>query len=401
MATFRSPVIWKRLRWIGGLVLAAVVLVWAFRPAPVPVDLASVQKGALQVTVDEEGETRVRDRYVVSAPVPGRVRRIELEPGDRVTAGKTVLAMFEPPDPALLDSRTRLELQGRARAAESAVGGARAERERVAADLEFARRELERHKALFAAGAVSRDAFEAAERQVRTLEEAMRSAEFNVRTAQHQLEVARASLMQGRGGAGTPIRLTSPVDGVVLRRMQESEAVVAIGQPLVEIGDVAHLEIVSDLLSTAAVRVQSGQPVLVEQWGGDRPLRGRVRRVEPSGFTKISALGVEEQRVNVLIDLEDPREVWQKLGDGYRVEVRIIVWRREDVLKVPTSSLFRQGTGWAVYRVENRKAVRQAVDAGQQNGLEAEIRSGLQEGQTIIVFPSDEVEDGVSVQSRR
>jgi HlyD family secretion protein len=360
-----------------------------------------VQKGALQVTVDEEGETRVRDRYVVSAPVPGRMRRIELEPGDRVTAGKTVLAMFEPPDPALLDTRTRAELQGRARAAESAVGAARAERERVAANLEFARRELQRHEALLAAGAVSRDAFEAAERQVRTLQEAMRSAEFNVRTAQHQLEVARASLMQGRGGAGTPIRLTSPVDGVVLRRMQESEAVVAIGQPLIEIGDVAHLEIVSDLLSTAAVRVQPGQPVLVEQWGGDRPLGGRVRRVEPSGFTKISALGVEEQRVNVIIDFDEPRDVWQTLGDGYRVEVRVIVWRRDGVLKVPTSSLFRQGAGWAVYRVENRKAVRQAVDAGQQNGLEAEIRSGLQEGQTIIVFPSDEVGDGVSVQSRR
>ena len=401
MATYRSLGRSRKLRWIAGLVLLALVLAWAFRPAPVPVDVALAQKGALQVTVDEEGETRVRDRFVVSAPVPGRMRRIELEPGDRVAARTTVLAMFEPADPALLDTRTRAELQARARAAESAVGGARAERGRVAADLEFARRELERHRALFAAGAVPRDAFEAAERQVKALEEAMRSAEFNIRTAQHQLELARASLIPGRSGPGAAIRLTSPVDGVVLRRLQESEAVVPIGQPLIEVGDLDHLEIVSDLLSTAAVRVQAGQPVRVEQWGGDRPLRGRVRRVEPSGFTKISALGVEEQRVNVLIDLEEPRENWRRLGDGYRVEVRIIVWEGAAVLKVPTSSLFRHGAGWAVYRVENGKAVRQTVETGQQNGLEAEIKSGLQEGQTIVVFPGDDVEDGVSVQRRR
>jgi HlyD family secretion protein len=192
----------------------------------------------------------------------------------------------------------------------------------------------------------------------------------------------------------------SPIDGVVLRRLQQSEAVVATGQPLLEIGDVARLEIVSDLLSTAAVRVRPGQKVLIEQWGGDKPLIGRVRRVEPSGFTKISALGVEEQRVNVVIDLESPPDEWPSLGDGYRVEVRVVVWEKDRVLKVPTSSLFRHEGRWAVFRVEHERAVRRIVDIGQRSGLEAEVLSGLQQGDRIIVYPSDQVTDGVKVVAR-
>jgi HlyD family secretion protein len=390
----------RLLRWIVGIVGVALLLAWAFSPAPVLVDLATVEKGSLQVTVDEEGETRVRDRFVVSAPVPGQMRRIELEPGDRVEAGKTVLAVLEPADPALLDTRTRAELQARVRAAESTIGAARAERERVAADLEFARRELERHTSLHKVGAVSREALDQAERAVRILEEAMRSAEFNARTAQHQLETARASLIQRPAGTGAVIRVTSPIDGTVLRRLQESETVVTIGQPLLEVGDLERLEIVSDLLSTAAVRVRPEQPVLIEHWGGDRPLRGRVRRVEPSGFTKISALGVEEQRVNTVIDFDEPRESRPRLGDGYRVEVRIIVLERQGITKVPTSSLFRDSGGWAVYRVADGRASLQAVEVGVQNGTEAEIRSGLQPGQVVIVFPSDDVADGARVERR-
>jgi HlyD family secretion protein len=354
----------------------------------------------MMVTVDEEGETRVRDRYVVSAPVPGQVRRIELEPGDAVSAGRTVLAVFEPTDPALLDVRTRAEITARVRAAESSVGGARAERQRVAADLAFARKELERYRELASQGIASRERLEAAERQVTTLEEALRSAEFNIRTAEHQQEVARATLTQRTGRPGTLIRLTSPVNGVVLRRLQESEAVVAIGQPLIEVGDLDRLEIVSDLLSTAAVKVQEGQAVMIEQWGGEWPLHGRVRRIEPSGFTKISALGVEEQRVNTIVDITETRDKWRKLGDGYRVEVRIVVWQRDSVMKVPTSSLFRYEDRWAVYRVAQGRAVRQFVAVGQQNGLEAEIRSGIEPGQTIIVFPSDDIDNGVAVVPR-
>jgi HlyD family secretion protein len=393
---FRS----RALRLTVLIVAVALLVVWALRPAAVPVDVATAARGALLITVDEEGETRVRDRYVVSAPVPGRMRRIELEPGDPVKAGTTVLAMFEPADPALLDARTRAEVQARVQAAESSVGGARAERQRVAADLEFAQRELKRYQDLDREGLTSRDRVEAFERQVRTLEESLRSAEFGVRTAEHQLEVARASLLQRRSNAGTPMRLTSPVDGVVLRRLQESESVVPIGQPLIEIGNLSQLEIVADLLSTAAVRVRAGQPVMIEQWGGPHPLAARVRRVEPSGFTKISALGVEEQRVNVIMDFEGAPHDWPTLGDGYRVEVRVIVSQRDNVVKVPASSLFRHDGEWAVFTVAGGKAIRRPVEVGEQNGLEAEVRSGLDAGETVIMFPSDDVEDGVMVVPR-
>jgi HlyD family secretion protein len=381
------------------LVLGAIV-VWAFMPAAVQADFATVQKGTLQVTVEDEGRTRVRDRYVVSAPVPGRMQRIELEPGDPVVAGKTVVARFAPTDPALLDVRTRAELEARARAAESAVGAARADRERIQSELKFAQAELKRAKELVAGGAIAARELEDVQRQVTTLERALESAEFAIRTAVHQLELARASLMQTRAGSVATIPLVTPVSGVVLRLLQESARVVPTGEPLLEIGNLDDLEIVADFLSTAVVNVKAGQPVLIEQWGGDKALRGRVRRVEPSGFTKISALGVEEQRVNVLIDFEEPREVQERLGDGYRVEARIVVWSKDNVLKVPTSSLFRDGTQWAVYKVVDSTAQRQLVDVGQHSGLEAEVLSGLAEGDQIVVYPSDAIRPGVELARR-
>lgn len=382
------------------VVVLGAILVWAFSPAPLPADFATVARGALKVTVEEEARTRVRDRYIVSAPLPGRMRRIELEPGDPVVAGKTVLALFQPTDPALLDVRTRAELAARVKAAEAALGGARAEVERIKADLAFAQSELKRAHGLVEEKVLAPRELEAAERQSQSLARSLQSAEFSVRAAEYQLEVARASLLQTRGGSAGAIPLYSPVNGVVLRRLHESEAVVPIGQPLIEVGDLNDLEIVSDLLSSAAVKVQAGQPVAIEQWGGDKALRGRVRRVEPSGFTKISALGVEEQRVNVVVDFDEPRSVWQRLGDGYRVEVRIIVWSAADVLKVPTSSLFRHEAAWAVYVVENGVAVRRLVEVGQRSGLEAEVVGGLTAGERIIVYPSDAIRDGVKVAAR-
>lgn len=380
------------------LVLAAVGY-WAFRPSPVPADFASVQRGALHVTVNEEGRTRVRDRYVVSAPVPGRMRRIELEPGDPVVARKTIIAQFEPSAPALLDVRTRAELEARVMAAESAVGGARAERERLRAERAFAESELKRARQLQAEKVISARELDVAERQAQTVERAVQSADFAVRTAEYQLQQARASLMPSRSGGGL-IPLFSPVDGVVLRRLQESEAVVPTGQALLEIGNVGDLEIVADLLSSAAVRVRAGQPVVIEQWGGDKPLRGRVRRVEPSGFTKISALGVEEQRVNTIVDFEDDADSRPAIGDGYRVEVRIIVSSRENVLKVPVSSLVRSGSDWALYVVDNDHASRRVVQLGERNSLEAEVTGGLSGSERIIVFPSDAITDGVKVTAR-
>ena len=389
----------KRLLKIGlVLIVLAGLGYWAFRPAAVPADFATVQRGVLLVTVNEEGRTRVRDRYVVSAPVPGRMRRIELEPGDPVVARKTVVSLFEPSAPALLDVRVRAELEARVQAADSALGGARAERERMRAERVFAESELKRSRQLLAEKVISAREFEVAERQAQTVERALQSADFAVRTAEYQLQQARASLTPSRGG-GAAIPLYSPVDGVVMRRLQESETVVPAGQPLLEIGNVGDLEIVSDLLSSAAVRVRAGQRVLIEQWGGDTPLGGRVRRVEPSGFTKISALGVEEQRVNAIVDFEDPPKD-RAIGDGYRVEVRIIVSSRDNVLKVPVSSLIRQGSDWALYVVENDRASRRIVQVGERNGLEAEIAGGLSGGERIIVYPSDAITDGVKVTSR-
>ena len=381
-------------------VLAAVGL-WAFRPQPVPADFGIVERGPLEVTVEEEGRTRVRDRYVVSAPLPGHMTRVELDAGDPVVAGKTVLAQFQAADPALLDLRTRAELEARLRAAESAVGGSRAERDRIGTELSFAQTQLKRAQQLVEDRVISRVELETTLRQVETLERALQSAEFAVRTAQHQVELARASLLQVRTDRrGALIPLYSPVDGVVLRILQESESVVPTGQPLLEVGNLDDLEIVSDLLSSAAVGVKPGQLVHIEQWGGARPLRGRVRRVEPSGFTKISALGVEEQRVNVIVDFDEPREGWRSLGDGYRVEVRIVTWRGEDVLKVPTSSLFRHDSKWAVYTVEEGRAHRQEIEIGERNGLEAQVLSGLEPGDRIVVYPSEAIEDGVKVEAR-
>jgi HlyD family secretion protein len=390
-------------RWwkIAVAVIVVVALgVWAFTPSPVPADIVTVTRGDIEVTVNEEGRTRVRDRFVVSAPLPGRMERIELEPGDPVVAGKTAVAQFRPTPPALLDVRTRAELEARVKAAQSAAGGARADRERIQAELKFARAELQRAQTLVEERVIAPREIEAAERQVETFERALQSAEFGIRTAEHQLEVARASLIQSRGSSAAAIPLYSPVNGVVLRVVQESAAVVPTGQPLVEIGDVSDLEIVSDLLSNAAVRVRAGQVVRIEQWGGEKPLHGRVRLVEPSGFTKISALGVEEQRVNTIIDFEDPPEARQGIGDGYRVEVRIIVDARKDVLTIPTSSLIRSGEAWAVYVVENDRAVRRMVQLGQRSGLAAEVTGGLSETERIIVYPSDSITDGVAVTPR-
>ena len=391
----------RLFRVLLGVAVVGGLGFWAFRPQPAPADFASVERGALDVTVEDEGRTRVRDRYVVSAPLPGRMHRIELEPGDPVVARKTVVAQFEPADPALLDVRTRAELQGRVRAAEAAVGGARSELERVRTELTFAQAELKRALKLVEDRVIAKRELEVTERQVKTLERALQSAEFAVRTSEHQLEVARSSLVQSRStGGGSLTPLYSPIDGTVLRRLQESESVVPTGQPLLEIGDLANLEIVADLLSSAAVAVKAGQTTHIEQWGGDRALRGRVRRVEPSGFTKISALGVEEQRVNVLVDFDEPRDAWQSIGDGYRVEVRIVVWRKDDVIKVPTSSLFRHESKWAVYKLEGERAVRRAVEIGQRNGLEAEVLDGLQPGDRIVVYPSEAIGDGVKVRAR-
>lgn len=378
-----------------------VAFVLGMRPSPVPVDLAPVARGPLRVTLDEEGETRIRDRFVVSAPFTGRILRIDLDPGEPVRKGD-VLAILRPGEPDLLDVRSRASLEARVRSAQAALGRAKADRERARAELRFAESEFSRNNALGKQGIVSQERVDQAKLAVDTRRGALAATEYEVEAAEHELAAARASLLEAgdaRGGGLFEVR--SPVDGAVLRRLRESESVVAAGEPLLEVGDPRDLEIVSDLLSTDAAQLRPGQLVSIEQWGGETPLAARVRYVEPSGFTKISALGVEEQRVWVVMDLVDSPERRPSLGDGFRVEVRVVMWEGRDVLQVPTSSLFRDDQGWAVFAVENGKAVKRRVEAGHQNGTTAEVRSGLKEGDRVIVHPGAEVADGVAVEERK
>lgn len=397
-------------RFIKWAVLAALIggVAYLLRPSPVSADFGVVERGPLRVTVQEEGQTRVRQRYEISAPVAGTVLRIHLEPGDPVKAHQTLLARFRPSAPALLDLRTRAEAEARVKAAEAALRQARALRDEARTQLDFAGSRLKRAIELSEHRIISLDQLEAAQVEARVREKTLEAADSTLRRVQHEVDVARAALIQtgseatrtSAGGSQSAINIRSPVDGVVLRRLRESQAVVPAGEPLLDVGDPADLEIVSDLLSTDAVKVRPGNRVLIERWGGGEVLQGRVRRVEPSGFTKISALGVEEQRVNVIIDFEDPRAAWEALGDAYRVEVGIVIWESESVLKVPTSCLFRRGEEWCVFVVENAKAVRRVVKIGRKNGIEAEVLAGLSEGEQVVVHPSDAIIDGVSVVPR-
>jgi len=392
----------KLLRRAGTLALVAAVigaLVYAFRPQPIPVDIEEIVRGPMRVTIDEEGETRIRNRFVVSAPVSGRVLRIDLEPGDPVEAGRTVIASILPAEPAPLDVRTRAEALARVGQAEATLGRATANRAQITQQLEFAESQLRRYEDLLEAGLVPRESFDTVRAEARTLREAVNTADFEVRNAERAVAVAEAALVEAGGGAasGAAVTVRSPVDGVVLRRIRQSEAVVPMGDPLVEIGDVADIEVVSDLLSADAVRINPGDRVLIEEWGGDTVLEGRVRRVEPSGFTRLSALGVEEQRVNVIIDFVDREEAARHMGDGYRVEVRIVTWETADALKIPTGSLFRSEEEWKVFAVVDGHAEERGVEVGQRNGLEAQVLSGLSESDRVITHPSAAVADGLQV----
>ncbi len=386
-------------RVLAVIAVVAVVAALAFWPSSIEVDAVEVTRGPMQVTIDEEGETRVRQRFVVSAPVAGRLQRIELEPGDRVVRGQTVVARLTPAASPLLDTRTRAELTAASDAARAALGQAQAERDRAAAARDRARSTLRRQEELAKAGAVARDDLEAAETTVRSTEEAHRAAEFTVSRAEYELQLARARL-QAPAAGGRPVDVVAPVDGVVLKRLRESESVVPVGEPLLEIGDPSQIEIVADLLSTDAVRVPAHARVLIEQWGGSEPLEAVVRRVEPSGFMKVSALGVEEQRVNVVIDLADRSGQAHQLGDGYRVEVRVVVWQEADVVKVPVGSLFRSGDEWSAFVIDEGRTRLQRVQLGQRNDTEGQIVDGLQPGQTVVLHPPDTLTDGVRVTIR-
>jgi HlyD family secretion protein len=352
------------------------------------------------VTIDEEGRTRVRDRFVVAAPVAGRVLRIELEAGDAVKRG-SVVARVRAEQPPLLDARTRAEAGAAVESARAALGRARAEEQRARASLEQAQRELARTRDLAANELTTQRELDTRTADVRTAEEAVNAVVFAERAAASELGRAQARLAPSSPDVlGRVITVTAPADGVVLKRVRESESVVPAGDPLLEIGDPSQLEMVADLLSTDAVRVKPGARAMIDQWGGEGTLDARVRRVEPSGFTKISALGVEEQRVNVILDFVDPSKAWAALGDGYRVEVRIVIWESASVLKLPTSALFRVGERWTTYVMNGNRAHRTFVDIGHQTGQNVEVLSGLTEGAAVIVHPPDTLADNARVKER-
>lgn len=386
--------VWISVAIVGGLLAVAL---W---PKASPVDVSGLSRGPLVVTIDEEGRTRVRDRFVVSSPLAGRVLRIELEPGDRVTRGQ-VIARVRAEAPPLLDARTRAEAEAAVETARAALGQARAEEQRAKASLARAMRELERVRGLERENVVTKQEVDAREADALVAQESANAATFAVRAASSDLQRAEARLApSGPDVSGRVAIVVSPVDGVILKRVHESESVVPAGERLVEIGDPRRLEIVADLLSTDAVRVQPGARAIIEQWGGDKKLDAKVRRIEPSGFTKISALGVEEQRVNVVLDFTDPAAAWAALGDAYRVEVRIVTWEAADVLKVPTSALFRDGDQWAVYLVDRDRARRTIVELGHQTGQEAEVKSGPAADARVILHPGDSLTDGARVRPR-
>jgi len=385
----------KNKKLIASVLVVAAIVAVALWPKSMEVSVTHSERGPMQVTVDEDGETRVRDRFLVTAPVAGRVQRIEIEPGDLVVRGRTVLTRITPAESPLLDPRTRSELQAGVEAATAAVGQARAERQRASTAVERARSTLRRQQELMKAGAIAADALEAAETALASAEDGLRAAEFTERRTEYELQVARARL-SAPNAAGRSVEVLAQIDGTVLKRLRESEGVVPVGEPLVEIGEPERKEIVADLLSTDAVRVSPGAEVLIEQWGGGHPLHGRVRRVEPSGFMKVSALGVEEQRVNVIVNFADSSDA-VRLGDGYRVEVRIVLWKDDNVIKVPVGALFRQGEGWAVFVVEEGRVRRQTVQLGQRNENVGQITGGLEAGATIVLHPPDTLMDGARV----
>ena len=382
------------------IVASLVAVVLALRPRPVPVDVAPVALGPLAVVIEESGMTRVKDRYVVSAPAAGTVSRIALEPGDLVNEGD-VIAEIAPALSPLLDPRTRAESEARLGAALSAAQQARAEQARAEAAKQLADQELARVRKLVDGGALSVQALEQAEFQARMRTEELSSAAFAGKVAAEQVRGARAALGQGERGANARhVDVVAPASGQVLRVHQRSAGVVPAGAALVEVGDPAALEVVADLLTTDAVHVVPGTPVVLQGWGGDRAIAGRVRRIEPSAFTRPSALGVDEQRVNVIIALTERRDRWTALGDGYRVEARIVLWQQASVLTAPQGAVFRHGGGWVAFRVDHRTAHLVPVEIGHRGETQVEVLSGLADGALVAVHAGDRVKDGIGVEPR-
>ncbi len=401
----------RRLPWVLLLAGLGAAVVWGFWPVPVDVETATVTRGPLEVAVEEDGITRIREKYVVFAPVSGNLLRIDWDAGDEVARDESVLARIAPGDSSLLDPRAVAEAEARLRAAEAAREQAAAGLVRAKEAAELAEHRFDRVRELHRSNTITRDAFDEAEHGLRIARADVRSEEFGLRVADFEIELAKAALSwttpMTEDDAGTSVQsagdpllsIRAPVSGRVLRVLREDAGTVASGTPLVEIGEPRDLELVVDVLSTDAVRIDSGDLVHVRRWGGPHDLQAVVRLVEPAGFLEVSALGVEEQRVNVIADFVDTVEARGPLGDAYRIEARIVVESHPDVIRVPAGALFREGDEWFAFQVVDGRARRQQVEPGLSNGLETEIVRGLAVDDAVVLYPSDRIVDGVAVRT--
>ena len=394
----RSVVTWSAsialLVWVGS----------GLRQQPIEVETAKLVRGPLTLRIVEEGRTRVRHRYVIAAPLAGQLARVSLRVGDAVKAGETVLAHLEPLLPALLDPRGKAQAEAQALAADASLKRATESLAMAATAEKFAKQSWDRIAKLADIRSVSETDRDNTQRDAELKAREVRGAEFAVKVAAFEAEQAKAALLSWDAPASStksqPMKIAAPINGVVLKVMQESATVVSPGSQIMEIGDASDLEIEAEILSRDAVAIQPGADVIIDQWGGSEPLHARVRRVEPAAFTKISALGVEEQRVLVLSDLVEPPASARALGDRFRVEVRIATWHSDDVLLVPSGALFREGNEWKTYVRRDDKAMQQTLDIGHADGRNAEVLKGLNLGDEVLLHPPDAVKDGVLVKRR-
>lgn len=395
----------RRTLTIAATAVAIAVLAWLAWPAPVPVDLATISRGTMEVTVDDEARTRIRRIHTVSAPLTGTVLRPALEVGDSVTANETVVAVMKPAVPSFHDPRLHQELQSALSAATAGVALAEAERRRIEAAVNYSRLELRRIRALAGQGVLARSTLDKAVADVQTNEAALASSNAELLVRRNMRDSAATRLQNPAGtaetasGPGCCVQILSPATGQVLKLIQEGEAVVQAGTPLIDIGNPQDLEIVAELLSTDAVQVRQGQAVHIDGWGGPS-IEGRVKRVEPAGFLKVSALGIEEQRVRTIVDLTDPPSQWRSLGHDYRVIVHVVTWKGANVLTVPIGALFRANGKWAVYRNDAGRARAVEIVIGHRNDRVAEVLSGLSERDRVVLHAGDRVNDGTRITER-
>lgn len=390
----------KLLPWAIGLGVTAFV-VMGFLPKPVPVDVATVTTVPLTVSVLEEGKTRIRHRYVISPPIAGMLNRVDLRAGASIQKGVTILATIQPPPAAFLDPRARAEAEAKLKGAEAAKSQSEATLERSRAALDLAQKDKTRADELKAKQVITQQEWDTAENKVVMLGRELRAAEFGLQVAEFERAQAEATLRQNENPSNTePLKVIAPVSGYVLNVFEENERPVTPGLPVMEIGDTTDLEAEIELLSSDAVAVRPGAPVSIEQWGGEHPLKGRVLLVEPGGYTKISALGVEEQRVKVRVEFVDPIPPDHPLGDRYRVEARIETWHGDNVLQIPSGALFRRGGDWMAFTAAGGHARAVKVEIAHNNGIAAQVLSGLKAGDRVILHPPDVVADGVAVKAR-